>query len=180
MSYLEGNLTILKHRINEAIRVPQVRLIDETGEMLGVMSITEALKIAQDKSLDLVEMSPDANPPVCKLMDYGKFKFQAQKKEADTKKKQHQQTIKEIQLRPNIGSGDLSIKIKSILKFLEEGDKVKVLVRFKGREVSNAEFGQRLIDKIKENVGDLGVCETIPRADTKQMGLIISPHKKGK
>lgn len=179
MSYF-WKFNILKHRVNEAIRVPQVRLIDENAEMLGVMSTVDALKIAKDKELDLVEISPDGSPPVCKLMDYGKYKFQLQKKDADVKKKQHQQIIKEIQLRPNIGVGDFAVKLKSILKFLEEGDKVKVVVRFKGREISNIEFGHKLIEKVKEGVGELGVCDMMSRADVKQMGMIVSPHKKGK
>ena len=164
--------------MNEAIRVPQVRLIDENGEMIGIVPFQNALDMAKEKNLDLVEVSPDAKPPVCKLMDYGKYKFQLQKKEAEAKKKQHHQTLKEIQLRPNIGSGDLEVKLKAAMKFLEEGDKVKVIVRFKGREAANAEIGLKLIDKVKEKIGELGVFEMIPRVDTRQMGMIISPQKR--
>ena len=171
-------MDILKFRVNEAIRVPQVRLIDENGEMVGVLSTQEALDMAKEKSLDLVEVSPDGKPPVCKLMDYGKYKFQLQKKDAEAKKKQQHQLLKEIQLRPNIGVGDLEVKLKAVLKFLEDGDKVKVIVRFKGREAANAEIGIKLIEKVKEKIGELGVCEMIPRADTRQMGMIISPQKR--
>lgn len=146
--------------------------------MVGVLPTQKAVEMAKEKSLDLVEVSPDATPPVCKLLDYGKYKFQIQKKEAEARKKQHQQIIKEIQLRPNIGTGDLEVKLKSIIKFLEEGDKVKIVIRFKGRESANVELGQKLIDKIKEKVGELGVFEMIPRADTRQIGIIITPQKR--
>jgi len=153
-------------------------LIDETGEMVGVMSVRDALDTARDKGLDLVEMSPDAKIPVCKLMDYGKYKFQLQKKESEAKKKQHQQAVKEVQFRPNIGSGDLAIKTKAVLKFLGEGDKVKIVIRFKGREVVNPELGQRLITKVKEAVGETGVFESMPKLHARQVAMMITPQKR--
>lgn len=134
--------------------------------------------MAKEKGLDLVEVSPEAAPPVCKLLDYGKYKFQMQKKDAEAKKKQTHQVIKEIQFRPNIGIGDLEVKLKALIKFLDEGDKVKIVIRFKGREASNAELGTRLVDKIKEKVGELGVFEILPRMDTKQIGIIVTPSKR--
>lgn len=153
-------------------------MIDDGGEMVGVMSVQEALEIARDKKLDLVEMSPDARVPVCKLMDYGKFKFQMQKKESEAKKKQHQQALKEVQLRPNIGSGDLATKLKAVMKFLEAGDKVKIVIRFKGREVVSPDLGQKLIEKVKEVVGENGAFEAMPKVNPRQMAVMIAPQKR--
>lgn len=136
--------------------------------------------MAQERGLDLVEVSPNASPPVCKILDYGKFKFNLQKKEAEAKKKQVHQAIKEVQLRPNIGQGDFDVKLKNVEKFLGDGHKVKIVVRFRGREIVNISRGFELIDKIKERIGDLGTVEVLPKAEGKQIGAIISPSKRRK
>lgn len=169
---------IQKYRVNESIRVREVRLIDDAGEMMGVMTITKALELAAEKGLDLVEVSPNASPPVCKILDYGKFKFNLQKKESEAKKKQVHQAIKEIQLRPNIGQSDFDVKCRAAEKFLKDGHKVKVVIKFKGREIINIDSGYQLINKLKEKLENFGIVEVLPKSENKQIGAIISPNKR--
>ena len=135
-------------RINEMIRVREVRLIDDEGNQLGIVATQEALKMAKDRDLDLVEVSPNANPPVCKILDYGKYKFEQEKKLRDSKKNQKVLKLKEIRMQPKIGSGDLDTKAKHIQEFLDEGDKVKVTIRFRGRELAHTELGYDVLNEV--------------------------------
>ena len=141
MAYVNNNNNKNGQRINEMIRVREVRLIDDEGNQLGIVATQEALRMAKDKDLDLVEVSPNANPPVCKILDYGKYKFEQEKKLRDSKKNQKVLKLKEIRMQPKIGSGDLDTKAKHIQEFLDEGDKVKVTIRFRGRELAHTELG---------------------------------------
>lgn len=145
--------------------------------MLGVVSIDEALGIARDRGLDLVEVSPNAAPPVCKIIDFGKYKYQLQKKEHDMRKKQKVINIKEIKLRPTIDDHDFDVKLRSIKKFIAEGDKVKISIKFRGREITHSEFGTKLLVQIKESVADISKVELEPRMDGKQMMMILAPKQ---
>ena len=158
--------------------MPRVRVIGSDGEMIGVLSRDEALSMAEDEGLDLVEIQPQADPPVCKIMDFGKFKFEAQKKASEAKKKTKQVEIKEVKFRPVTDVGDYQIKLRNMLRFLEEGDKVKVTIRFRGREMSHQDLGQNLARKIQEDVGENGVIESFPRLEGRQMVMMIGPKKK--
>lgn len=162
-------------RTNEEIRVPEVRLISETGEQLGVVQTKEAIKKAVAVGLDLVEVSPNAVPPVCKILDYGKYKYQAQKKKAEAKKKQKVIHLKEIKLRPNIGEHDYQVKFKAAIKFLESGDKVKFSLRFKGREMAHKEIGTELFDRFIEDLKDIAKLELKPKLEGKQIVMIVIP-----
>jgi translation initiation factor IF-3 len=162
-------------RINDEIRVPQVRLIDDAGEMIGVMSAREALIRAYDLGLDLVEISPNAVPPVCKILDYGKYKYEQQKKANEARKKQKVVEIKEIKVRPNIDDHDYDVKMRSVLKFLEEGDKVKVTLRFRGREMAHQDLGLELLNRVAGDVGEAGKIESMPRLEGRQMVMMIGP-----
>ncbi|MDH4127221.1 MAG: translation initiation factor IF-3 [Spirochaetota bacterium] len=164
-------------RINKQIRVPQVRLIDENGEQLGVVKYDEALSIAQGKELDLVEISPHADPPVCKILDYGKYKFDQKKKVRDAQKKQKKFQIKEIKLRPKIDNHDYLFKLKHIETFLSKGDKVKVSLQFRGRELAHVEIGEKLFDKLKEDLKNQIIIEKEPKLEGRQMIMIVSPTK---
>ncbi|KGE73577.1 translation initiation factor IF-3 [Spirochaeta lutea] len=166
-------------RINELIRVREVRLIDEAGEQLGVVPTNQALAQAKEKGLDLVEVSPNANPPVCKLIDYGKYKFETEKKNRESKKKQKQVKLKEIRMQPKIESHDLAFKTKHILEFLEEGNKVKVTIRFRGRELAHTEIGRDVLLKVLENLGE--ETHSVDRAPTMEgrfMYMLLSPKSK--
>ncbi len=166
-------------RVNEKIQAESVRFIDADGEMVGVVSPVEALRRAYDEGVDLVEISPNADPPVCKALDFGKYKFELQKKKAEEKKKQKVISIKEVKLKPRIGENDYMVKLKSAIKFLEEGDKVKVNMRFRGREVAHSEFGMRLIQRTIEELTEYGEPNTIyPRIENMQINLTFSPLKK--
>ncbi len=153
-----------------------MQLINENGENVGVVSRREALNRALDAGLDLVEISPAANPPVCKIMDYGKYKFQAQKKAADARKKQKVIEVKEIRLRPNIDTHDYEVKMRSIKRFFEEGDKVKVLLRFRGRELAHQELGMQLLLKVRQETEPLAKVEMEPRMEGKQMIMVLAPR----
>lgn len=163
-------------RINHQIRAVQVRVIDAAGEMLGVMTPQEGMRLAREAGLDLVEVSPNAAPPVCKIISYGKYKYELQKKKNEAKKKQKQQQLKEIKLRPNIDPHDLGIKIKHMGEFLEEGDKVKITVRFRGREISHIDLGTKLLDRVKLEFEAKARIETTPRMEGKQLIMIIAPN----
>lgn len=163
-------------RINEEIRVPRVLLIDENGEKQGEMPTAAALEAAQEAGLDLVEVSPTAQPPVCKILDYGKFKFQEQKKKNEARKRQKVVEVKEIKLRPNIDDHDYDVKAKAMHRFFEEGDKVKVTLRFRGREMAHPELGMQLLQKVKADFEELTKVEYEPRMEGRQMIMILAPR----
>lgn len=162
-------------RINREIRAPQVRVIDENGEMLGVYTVPEAVRLAEDKGLDLIEIAPTATPPTCKIMDYGKYKYENKKKQAAARKKQVIVTVKELQLRPRTDQHDLETKLKHARRFILDGDKVKVNLRFMGREMAHQELGVQLMNKVIQGLQDIAILEVAPKFEGKQMYLILSP-----
>ncbi len=165
-------------RINEKIRVREVRLIDEKGNQIGIVPTTEALEKARDVGLDLIEVAPQANPPVCKILDYGKYKFEQEKKLRETKKNQKQIKMKEIRMQPKIEEHDLQFKTKHIQEFLEEGNKVKVTIRFRGRELAHTELGRDVLDKILEMIDTPFSVDKQPAMEGRFMSMIISPKSK--
>jgi translation initiation factor IF-3 len=162
-------------RVNEEIRVPQVRLIDENGEMIGVVSIRDALYRAYQSGLDLLEISPGAVPPVCKITDYGKFKYEQQKKANEARKKQKVVEIKEVKVRPNIDDHDYDVKMRMMKNFIGEGDKVKVTLRFRGREMAHQELGVKLLERVRTDLGELVKVESMPRLENRQMIMVLAP-----
>ena len=154
----------------------QVRLIDETGENHGVVSIDDALRRAVEAGLDLVEISPNNDPPVCKILDYGKFKYQAQKKASEARKKQKTIEVKEIKMRPGIDQHDYDVKMRAVEKFLKEGDKVKVTLRFRGREMAHKELGMDLLERVRVATDELAKVEQLPRLEGRQMSMVIAPR----
>jgi len=162
-------------RINDEIRVPQVRLINDAGEMIGVMSAREALIRAYDLGLDLVEISPNAVPPVCKILDYGKYKYEQQKKANEARKKQKVVEIKEIKVRPNIDDHDYDVKMKQMKNFIGEGDKVKVTLRFRGREMAHQELGVKVLERIRNDLTELVKVEQMPKLENRQMVMVVAP-----
>lgn len=171
-------MTAIKNlRCNEQIRLSPIRVIDENGGMLGVIPTDEALRRARDLGLDLVEVSPTERPPVCKIMDYGKYKYHEQKKQHEAKLKQKQIQVKEVKLRPRTDENDYQIKLRNLRRFLEEGDKAKVTLRFRGRELSHQELGMRQLERIREDLADIGVVEQMPRLEGRQMVMVIAPKK---
>ncbi len=162
-------------RINEAIRAREVRLIDETGQNVGVVTKIDAMERATNAGLDLVEVSPDAEPPVCKILDFGKFKYQEQKKAAEARKNQKIVEIKEIKMRPSIDDHDYDVKMKAIRRFFEEGDKVKVTLRFRGREMAHQELGYQLLQKVKGELLEISKVESEPRLEGRQMVMVLAP-----
>ncbi|MBX6372870.1 MAG: translation initiation factor IF-3 [Acetobacteraceae bacterium] len=162
-------------RVNEEIRVPQVRLIDQNGEMVGVVSTREALQRAYDAGLDLLEISPNAVPPVVKILDYGKYKYEQQKKANEARKKQKIVEVKEIKVRPNIDDHDYSVKMRAMRSFLEEGDKVKVTLRFRGREMAHQDLGAKVLERIRNELGDTIKVEQFPRLENRQMVMVLAP-----
>lgn len=167
-----------KPRVNEEIRVPEVRLIGADGEQLGVIPTQQAIKMSEESGLDLVEVSPEAAPPVCRVMDYGKYKFEVSKRKAAARKKQKQIQIKEIKLRPATEDADYKVKLRNISKFLEEGDKAKVTIRFRGREMSHPELGMQLLQKMIAELGDQAVVEQSPKFEGRQIVMVLGPKKK--
>ncbi len=163
-------------RSNRDIRVPQVQLIDDEGQNLGVVAIGDALARAEEAGLDLVEISPNQQPPVCKITDLGKLKYQSQKKAAEARKKQKIIEIKEIKMRPNIDSHDYEVKMRAVRRFFEEGDKVKLTLRFRGREMAHLELGMQLLNKVKEDVGEIAKVEAEPKLEGRQMMMVLSPR----
>ncbi len=163
-------------RINDQIRVREVRLIDENGDNVGVVSRPDAMQRAEQAGLDLVEISPDAEPPVCKIMDYGKFKFEQQKKAAEARKKQKIVEIKEIKMRPAIDDHDYDVKVRAIKRFFEEGDKVKVTLRFRGREMAHQELGMAVLQRVKAEVEAIAKVESEPRLEGRQMVMVLAPR----
>jgi translation initiation factor IF-3 len=162
-------------RMNEHIRVREVRLIDETGENVGVVATIDARTRAEGVGMDLVEISPDAVPPVCKILDYGKFKFQEQKKAAEARKRQKVVEVKEIKMRPGIDDHDYDVKLRSIKRFFEDGDKVKVTLRFRGREMAHTQIGMDVLRRVRADVETISKCEMEPRFEGRQMIMILSP-----
>lgn len=167
-------------RINEQITAPQVRLIGAEGEQVGVVAIAEAQRMAEDAGLDLVEIAPLAEPPVCRVMDFGKFKYAESKKQHEAKLKQKQVQIKEIKFRPGTDEGDYNIKLRNLIKFLGEGDKTKITLRFRGREMAHQEFGMRLIERIKADLEEYSVVEQFPKMEGRQMVMVLAPKAKKK
>ncbi len=162
-------------RYNEFITVPKVRVIDGEGENLGVLTTREAIEQAAEVGLDLVEVSPNADPPVCKFLDIGKFKYEAQKKANLARKTQRTQEIKEIKMRPNIDDHDYDTKMKKVFDFIEEGDKVKVTLRFRGREMAHQQLGMQLLQRVAENTAEVAKVEAYPRMEGRQMLMVLSP-----
>ena len=162
-------------RYDEFITVPKVRVIDQDGENLGVLYTREAIAIAQEAGLNLVEVSPGADPPVCKILDIGMFKYESQKKAAAARKNQKTQEIKEIKMRPNIDEHDYQTKMKAINRFLEDGDKVKLTLRFRGRELSHGELGLKLLERVRDETAELAKVEQLPRLEGRQMLMVIAP-----
>ena len=163
-------------RINEEIRSREVQLIDNTGDNKGVVDTETALGLAQAAGLDLVEIAPNSSPPVAKILDYGKYKYQAQKKAAEARKKQKVVEVKEIKLRPMIDDHDYDVKMRSMKRFFEEGDKVKITLRFRGREMAHQELGVQLLNRVKEDVGPIAKVELEPRFEGRQMIMILAPR----
>ncbi len=162
-------------KINEEIRAREVRVTSSTGEQLGIMTLRDALRLAGEQQLDLVEVAPMAKPPVCRIMDYGKFKFEQQKRDKEAKKKQKVVTVKEVKLRPNIEDHDFNVKLKNALRFIEDGDKVKVTIMFRGRELSHPELGKQVLVKMANELKNLVIIEREPKLEGKNMIMILSP-----
>ncbi len=164
--------------MNEQIRAPQVRLIGANGEPLGIVRITEALRAAEDAELDLVEISPTAEPPVCKIINFGKYKYEQDKKRALANKKQKQVQVKEIKIRSGTEESDYQVKLRNLIRFLEEGHKVKISLRFRGREISHQSLGLQMLKRIEADVTNISTIEQPPRMEGRQMGMLIGPKKK--
>ena len=165
-------------RINGEITAREVRLISGAGEQLGIVTVKEALSMAEEQDVDLVEISPTAKPPVCKLMDYGKYKYEQSKKRDEARKKQKQVQIKEIKFRPGTDEGDYQIKMRNINRFLADGDKVKVTLRFRGREMAHQQFGAQLLERVKTDLAEVAVVEQFPKMEGRQMVMMVAPKKK--
>ncbi|WP_347439492.1 translation initiation factor IF-3 [Fodinisporobacter ferrooxydans] len=164
-------------QINEAIRAREVRLIDVNGDQLGIVAFREALRIASEKNLDLVNVAPTAKPPVCRIMDYGKFKYEQSKREKESRKNQKVISIKEIRMTPNIEEHDFETKLRNVMKFLEAGDKVKIAVRFRGREITHTAIGQSVLERMAKAVEEISMVERSPKLEGRQMIMILSPKQ---
>ena len=175
---LMGGPISVEPRINDRIRVPEVRLVGPGGEQVGIVRIEDALRLAEEADLDLVEVAPMARPPVAKLMDYGKYKYESAVKAREARKNQAQTVIKEMKLRPKIDTHDYETKKGHVVRFLKEGDKVKITIMFRGREQSRPEMGARLLQRLADDVADLGFVESAPKLDGRNMIMVLGPHKK--
>ena len=178
MAYTDNKNNSKGQRVNEMIRVREDRLIDDEGNQKGIVPTLEALKLAKEKDLDLVEVSPNANPPVCKILDYGKYRFEQEKKLRESKKNQKVLKLKEIRMQPKIGPGDLDTKAKHVQEFLDEGDKVKVTIRFRGRELAHTELGYDVLNEVLKRLTSAYVVEKAPAMDGKTMSMTISAKAK--
>ncbi|MGL4674437.1 MAG: translation initiation factor IF-3 [Wohlfahrtiimonas sp.] len=167
-----------EHRLNGEITSREVRLVDAEGEQRGVVPLAEAIQLAYDSDLDLVELSPTAVPPVCKIMNYGKFKFEQQKKQHEARKKQKQIQVKEIKFRPGTDDGDYQVKLRNLIRFLSDGDKTKITLRFRGREMAHQELGMKLLNRVEEDLKEYGVVEQRPKFEGRQMVMVLAPAKK--
>ena len=164
-------------RINEEIRGKEVRLTSADGEQLGIVQVKDALRMALEKEMDLVEIAPNAKPPVCRIMDFGKFKYEQSKREKEARKKQKVISVKEVKIRPNIEEHDLEVKTKNAVKFLTEGDKVKVTLMFRGRELAHADLGKRLLTRVAEITNDVATIERMPKVEGRNMIMILAPKQ---
>jgi translation initiation factor IF-3 len=164
-------------RINDEIRIPQVRLIGADGAQVGIVPIGEAKRMAEESGLDLVEISPTAAPPVCRIMNFGKFQYEESKRKQAAKKKQKQIQVKEVKFRPGTDVGDYQVKLRNLIRFLEEGDKAKITLRFRGREMAHQELGLQLLKRVEEDLREVGTVEQFPRLEGRQMVMVISPKK---
>jgi len=158
--------------------VSEVRLVGIENEPIGIVGLREAMRMAEEAEVDLVEIAPQASPPVCRLMDYGKFKYQEQKRQHEARLKQKVIQVKEVKFRPGTDEGDYAVKLRNLRRFLEEGDKAKITLRFRGREMAHQEFGVRLLERVRNDLDDLAVVEQMPRLEGRQMIMVISPRKK--
>lgn len=165
-------------RVNYEINAPEVRLIGMKGEQIGIVTLESAISLAEEAEIDLVEIAPTAKPPVCRLMDYGKFRYQESKKKHEAKLKQKQVQIKEVKFRPNTDDGDYNIKLRNLIGFLAEGDKAKVTLRFRGREMAHQIFGVRLLERVRDDLDTYATVEQFPRMEGRQMVMVLSPKKK--
>ncbi|WP_201770265.1 translation initiation factor IF-3 [Basilea psittacipulmonis] len=168
------------HRINAEIRVPEVRLIDSEGEQLGVVKIAEALQKAEEADLDLVEIAPDAQPPVCRIMDYGKFRYQEQKRQQEARAKQKTVNVKEVKFRPATDEGDYQVKLRNVRRFIESGDKAKITLRFRGREMAHQKLGMQVLERVKDDLGELVQVESMPKLEGRQMVMVLAPKRTKK
>lgn len=168
----------MQHRINGEITVREVRLVGVDGEPIGITSTREAMRMAEEIDTDLVEISPNAEPPVCRLMDYGKFKFQEQKKAAEAKAKQHVVSIKEIKFRPATDENDYQVKLRNIKRFIEDGDKVKITLRFRGREMAHQNIGMELLIRVRDELSEMTQVESMPKLEGRQMIMLLAPPRK--
>ncbi len=166
-----------RNRVNREINIPEVRLIGADGNQVGVVRVREALEMAEEAGMDLVEIVPTAEPPVCRLMDYGKFRFDQKKKQNEAKKKQKQVQIKEIKFRPGTDEGDYQVKLRNLIRFLEEGDKAKVTMRFRGREHSHRELGLELLKRVENDLAAYSIVEQQPQMEGRQMVMVLGPKK---
>lgn len=178
MTAQRGDPISTETRINDRIRVPEVRLVGPNGEQVGIVRIEDALRLAQEAELDLVEVAAQARPPVCKLMDYGKFKYESAQKARESRRNQQLTVIKEQKLRPKIDTHDYETKKRNVVRFLEGGNKVKVTIMFRGREQSRPELGYRLLQRLAEDVQELGTVEAAPKQDGRNMTMVLAPTKK--
>jgi len=178
---IKGKIPVIEneHRLNEEIRVPRVRLVDENGGQVGVVETREAVRMARAKGLDLMEVAPNANPPVCKICDYGKFKYEKKKKENVAKKKQVAIKVKEVQFRPNTEEHDLEYKFRNIRSFLEDGDKAKITVLFRGREAAYSQQSMGMLVELAKQMEDISIIESPPKMEGRKMMMILSPRKAG-
>nr|WP_226810235.1 translation initiation factor IF-3 [Candidatus Vallotia lariciata] len=166
------------HRINGEINAPEVRLVGLDGEPIGIVKLVEAFHLSEQQDVDLVEIAPQANPPVCRLMDYGKFKYQESKKQHEAKLKQKVIQVKEVKFRPGTNDGDYNVKLRNLTRFLEEGDKTKVTLRFRGREMAHQEIGARMLSRLRQDLDDYGQVEQMPKMEGRQMVMVLAPKKK--
>jgi translation initiation factor IF-3 len=162
-------------RVNNAISSASIRLVDQNGNMIGVVSAAEGMRLAEQAGLDLVEISPGASPPVCKILDYGKYRYEIQKKQHEARRKQKVIQIKEIKLRPTIDKHDLDIKVRNVINFLEEGDKVRITLRFRGREMDHQDLGMKVLERVQESLKEHAKIEQSPRIEGKQISMTVGP-----
>ncbi|WP_198772007.1 translation initiation factor IF-3 [Advenella sp. S44] len=178
---ISGDLNIATektNRINAEIRIPEVRLIGVDGEQLGIVKTAEALRLAEQEGIDLVEIAPNAEPPVCRIMDYGKFKYQEQKRQHEAKAKQKIIQVKEVKFRPATDEGDYQVKLRNLKRFIEDGDKAKVTLRFRGREMAHQELGMRVLERVRDDMADLVQVEAMPKLEGRQMVMVLAPKRK--
>ncbi|AFI84292.2 translation initiation factor IF-3 [Methylophaga nitratireducenticrescens] len=172
------NIATDQKRLNSEITAREIRVTDANGEQLGIIPLAKALELAEEAELDLVEIAPQAEPPVCRIMDYGKYVFEANKQKAIAKKKQKQIQVKEIKFRPGTEEGDYQVKLRNLTRFLEEGNKTKVSLRFRGREMAHQELGLKLLERVAEDLKDLSVIEQHPKKEGRQMIMVLAPSNK--